>query len=74
MGTLRPPPPLWVFAAVLVLGEMACALCGVRSVALSALALLAPGWAFAPLLPGPIRRHRLATIAAAPALGLSVVS
>jgi hypothetical protein len=73
-GTLRSPPPLWVLAAVLVLGEVACALCGARSVALSALALLAPGWALAPLLPGPIRRHRLATIMAAPALGLAVVS
>jgi hypothetical protein len=63
-----------VLAATLVLGEALCALAGVHSVALSALALIAPGWALIPLLPAPIRRHPLAAIAAAPALGVAVVS
>lgn len=59
---------------MLVLGETVCVLAGARSITLSALALVAPGWALAPLLPGPVRRHALATLVAAPALGIALVS
>ncbi|MGD0196589.1 MAG: hypothetical protein ABSC56_01600 [Solirubrobacteraceae bacterium] len=71
-GTLRSPPPLWVLAATLVGGEAICALIGVHSLALSGLALLAPGFALAPLLPERVRGSRLASLAAAPALGMAV--
>jgi hypothetical protein len=71
---LRSPPPLWLLGATLVLGETVCVLAGWRSIGLSALALVAPGWALAPLLPEPVRRSPLATIVAAPVLGIAVVS
>jgi hypothetical protein len=70
--TLRSPPPLWVLGATIVLGEALCALAAVRSPALSGLALVAPGFALAPLLPERVRASRLATLAAAPALGMAV--
>jgi hypothetical protein len=71
---LRSPPPLWSFAAVVVLGELVLALAGVRSVALSAAAVIAPGWALAPLLPAALRRHGLAMVSAATTLGVAVTS
>ncbi len=73
-AALRRPPPPWTLAAVLVLGETLLALAGVRSVALSMLALLAPGWALIPLLPRPLRASPLAALAAGPALGFAAVS
>jgi hypothetical protein len=54
-----------------VAGEALLALLGVHSVALSAAALLAPGWALASLLPAPVRAHGLARLAAGPALGIA---
>ncbi|MEN0014302.1 MAG: hypothetical protein AAGC46_13115, partial [Solirubrobacteraceae bacterium] len=46
----------WLLAAAVVLGEALLALIGVRSLVLTAAALLAPGAALAGLLPGPVRR------------------
>ena len=63
-----------MLATTLVLGQTICVLLGARSLTLSALALAAPGWALAPLLPAAIRRHALATIVVAPVLGLGLVS
>ncbi len=73
-AALRSPPPLWTLAAVLVLGETLLALAGAHSVALSLLALLAPGWALVPLLPRPLRASPLVAFAAGPALGFATVS
>ncbi|MDQ8045397.1 MAG: hypothetical protein REI11_12395 [Patulibacter sp.] len=64
----------WLLAAAVVLGEALLALIGVRSLVLTAAALLAPGAALAGLLPGPVRRTPLARIAAMPALGLAATS
>jgi hypothetical protein len=44
----------------------------VHSLALAGLALLAPGFALAPLLPAAVRRSRLAMAAAAPVLGMAL--
>jgi hypothetical protein len=70
----RRPPPLWTLAAALVLGELVTSLAGAHSVALAGLALAAPGWAFAPLLPRPVRERPLAAFAAGPALGAAIAS
>jgi hypothetical protein len=55
-----------------VLGESVCAALGAHSLALSGLALIAPGLALAPLLPAAVRGSRLATLAAAPVLGMAL--
>ena len=60
---------------MLVVGEkLATSLAGAHSVALAGLALVAPGWAFAPLLPRPLRERPLAAFAACPALGAAIAS
>jgi hypothetical protein len=73
-NALRAPPPLWTLAAAIVLCELVLTLAGQHSPALSALAVVAPGWALIPLLPAPLRIRPLAAIVAAPALGLATVS
>jgi len=72
-GGVRPPAEWWLALAIAV-AELAVALTGVHAALLAGLALLAPGWALAPLLPDPVRRHRLAAAAAAPTLGFAVTS
>ena len=57
-----------------MLCELLLTLAGEHSTALSALAVVAPGWALIPLLPAPLRARPLAAILAAPALGLASVS
>ena len=71
-GTLHSPPPPWLLAATLVAGEALCALAGIHSLALSGLALVAPGFAFVALLPARVRATRLAWVAAAPVFGIAI--
>jgi len=54
--------------------EAVLAAAGVHALAASALALLAPGLALIPLLPGPTRWRRSAALCAAPVLGLAAVA
>jgi hypothetical protein len=59
----------------LIAAEAGLAVVGVRSIALSAAALLiAPGMALLPLLPARLRERPLAAIAAIPALGYAAAS
>jgi hypothetical protein len=74
VAALRSPPPLWILAAVLFLADLAVALAGAHSTALSALALIAPGWALTPLLPRALRACPLAAFVAAPALGVATIT
>jgi hypothetical protein len=73
-AAIAAPSPAWLAAAAIVILEALLALAGVRSVAMSALALVAPGWALVPLLPARVLRERLAWLAAAPALGFAASS
>ena len=62
-------------AAVTVAGlEAALAAAGVQASLLSAVLLVAPGFALAPLLPEPLRRSPVAALAAAPVLGVAASS
>ena len=73
-AALQAPPPLWTFAAAILVCELAATIAGEHSVLLSALAVVAPGWALIPLLPAPLRARPLAAFVAGPALGLAAVS
>ncbi len=64
----------WVLAAILVVGEAVLGALGTSSVAAATVALIAPGWALAPLLPAAVRRHTAAVLAGAPVLGFATVS
>jgi hypothetical protein len=59
---------------VIVLGELVTSLAGAHSAALAALAMIAPGWALAPLLPRPLRERPLVAFASGPALGAATAS
>lgn len=68
------PPVEWLTAAAILAAEAILAAAGVHAVAASAVALLAPGLALVPLLPGPTRWRRPAALCAAPVLGLATVA
>lgn len=71
-AVLGTSPRPWLLAVLVVALEAVLALAGIHTVALSAVALLAPGLALLPLLPAAVRRVPLAALAAAPALGVAV--
>ncbi len=73
---LRPGRPRlsWFFALAAVLLDAILAIAGAGSLALAGAALLAPGVAFAGLLPDPIRRTPIARWAVVPALGMAISS
>ncbi len=73
-AALRSPPPLWSFAAALLVAQIVLSAAGAHSVVLSAAAVLAPGLALVPLLPRPLRERPLASVAAAPALGAATTA
>src|SRR5690242_17050068 len=71
----RRPRGLALVALALVVVETVADEAGGAPVGLSLAALvLAPGLALLPLLPARVRRHPLAALAAAPALGFAAMS